>query len=341
MPELVTTSDALEKAPKFSLTEHAIAGMAEEYMPLVCKGLEDTIGYSNVRSARIVVKRHRCDIEKTRKMLKADALKYGRTVDGEAKRLTALLEPVESHLLAEEKKVDDAKEAIREEKRLKAEAAAQAKRDAEAAEIKRKADEEAARIKAEQDAENERLRVEREKLEAERKAEEKKQREAQEKLNAERLAHEKQIKAEWQEVQDKAAAEETKRYEAQEKIDAQNRVIEAERKRLADIEAERVRLEELEKAKAEAAEKAQKETVARMAWEAEEKAAKVKAEEDARVRAEALRPDREKIEQVAIALEMIPIPDMSTNDGEVAARQVRRLLDGWCLAVRDIVEEMS
>jgi DNA repair exonuclease SbcCD ATPase subunit len=292
--------DTQQQLRRFSPADGAIAELSAEYLPLRIDGPDDTVGYAVVHRARMDIRARRTSIEKLRKELKADALSYGRTVDTEAKRLTALLAPIEAHLLAEEKAVDDEKERIRNEKRLKEEAIIKAKEEAEAAEAKRVADAEAARVKAEQDAENERLRVEREKLEA----------------------------------------EQQKQREAQEKLDAQQRVIEAEKKRLADIEAERIRAEEMEKAKAEAAEQARKDTEARIAKEEEEAEAQARAEEDARLRAESLRPDKEKLERVAIAVGDIVVPHLSP-DATQAAIEVGQLLDECRAGIRAIAKGLS
>lgn len=85
----------------FSVSDAAIAQLAAEYMPLKIIDINDAAGFKRVHDARMNVKEKRVLVEKTRKELKADALEFGRKVDGEAKRLTSLLEPIESHLAAE------------------------------------------------------------------------------------------------------------------------------------------------------------------------------------------------------------------------------------------------
>jgi len=98
---------------KFNITEAAIAKMAEQFLPLKINGIDDTVGYATVEAARLKVKRDRCDVEAMRKDLKADALKWGRYVDSEAARVTGLLEPIESHLKAEQDRIDAEKEKLR------------------------------------------------------------------------------------------------------------------------------------------------------------------------------------------------------------------------------------
>jgi chromosome segregation ATPase len=235
----------------------------------------------------MVVKSKRVEVEKVRKELKADALEYGRKVDAEAKRITAMLQPIEDHLTAEEEAYLAEKERIKNAARLLAEQEARAKAEAEAARLKAEQD----RIKAEQEAEARRLQAEREKLAAERAA-----------IEAERKA-------------------------AQDKIDADRRAIEAEQKRLADIEAERIRAEQMERAKAEAAEKARKETEERIARNAAEAKARRECEEAAKARVEALRPDREKLLAVAAAIRAIEVPTVSGEAHDVAVRIRTVLLD--------------
>ena len=308
--ELMTPEPAAVPA-KFSPSDAAIAKLSERYMPLTIAGIDDTEGFREVHSARMVCKNHRVDIEKTRKALKEDALKFGRIVDGEAKRLTALLEPIETHLETEEKRVADEKERIKNAARLKLEAEAKVKREAEEA-----------RIKAEQQAEAARLRVEREKLEADRAFEAAKQRAAQAKMDAERLEIEARQKAE------------------QEKIDAQRRAVEAEAKRLADIEAARLHAIEIEKAKAEAAERSKQETLARIKREAEEVKRKAEVKEAARIKREAMKPVAEKLRDAANTVASVPHPGLP----EDVDLQVRRILNHAADEIRaiaiDIVGEI-
>lgn len=104
---------------KYNVTDATITEMRERFMPLAIKGVEDREGYKAVRDARLLVKNTRVGIEHKRKALKEDALRYGRAVDAEAKRITAQLEPIEEHLETQEKVVDDEKERIKvEQERL-------------------------------------------------------------------------------------------------------------------------------------------------------------------------------------------------------------------------------
>lgn len=118
----MTESSFIEnELKKFNVTDAAIAELSEEYMPLVINGIDDKSGQKAVKEARLIIKRYRIDIDKRRKELNSDALEFQRRINGEAKRITALLEPIETHLAAEEKKVDDEWERIKREKELLAE----------------------------------------------------------------------------------------------------------------------------------------------------------------------------------------------------------------------------
>jgi hypothetical protein len=64
-----------------------------------------------VRAARIEVKNARCAVENLRVDLKKAPMELCKTIDAEAKRLTKLLEPIESALEKEEKAEDARKEA--------------------------------------------------------------------------------------------------------------------------------------------------------------------------------------------------------------------------------------
>lgn len=109
----MTTALNERTAVEYPIADIAIEQLAHDYLPLQIDGAQDAAGYKAVRAARLVVKSKRIEIEKTRKALKADAIAYGRLVDGEAKRLVGLLAPVEEHLTAEEEAYNAEREAIK------------------------------------------------------------------------------------------------------------------------------------------------------------------------------------------------------------------------------------
>lgn len=94
---------ALKRMP---VTDAMIKALGVKYLPLRTKGADDKEGYEAVHSALMAVVKVRTSIEASRKILKADALKFGRAVDGEAERLTNLVLPLEEHLGKERAKVD-------------------------------------------------------------------------------------------------------------------------------------------------------------------------------------------------------------------------------------------
>lgn len=92
---------------EFKKQDAVIADMAEKYSGMtVAKH-----SYKAVRAARIEVKNVRCAVENLRVDLKKQPLELCKTIDAEAKRLTKLLEPIESALEKEEKAEDARKEA--------------------------------------------------------------------------------------------------------------------------------------------------------------------------------------------------------------------------------------
>ena len=280
---------------EFRRQDAAIEEMKREYMPLLVTSPTDAVGLKRVHDARMKVKAARVAVEKLRKELKADSLEYGRRVDSEAKRITALIEPIEAHLEEQEAIV------TREKERIKAEEAAKRKAivderlklllalgcmrhpesvalmtetefaslvEIETAE-KRKREEEAARLAEERRIKEEELAAERKRQQEELAAQRKQQQE-----EAARLAEERA----------RIAAE-------QRKVDEQRRLVELE-------EARRV-----------AAEKAKLETERRLAEQERLRIAAEEAERARLARIEAQRPHRERIRAFGESLLTLPVPD--------------------------------
>lgn len=277
---------------EYSVTDAAISEMASLYMGLTITDIEDKEQFNDVKSARLVVKGKRVEVEKRRKELKADALEWGKKVDTEAKRIFAKLEPIETHLQKEEDKVVEAERLRKEEAEQRERERVQGMVDelgkyghtvafhdaqtmpwndylellewtkATHAEAQRKAEEE----RQARETEAKRLIAEREELERLRKEQADKDRIEREKIQAEQLKI----------AQEHAA------------IQAEKRAFEAEKARIAreeqanrDAEAAKIEAERLAKL---AAEKAENDRIA-----AE------KAEADRLARAEQMKPDREKL----------------------------------------------
>lgn len=187
---------------KYNMADAHIAGLSKQYMALKVEGVNDQKGYELVHRARIEIKTKRVEIEKIRKALKADSIKFGDVVDTEAKRIKSLLSPIEEYLISQEKIVED------ETKRIKAEKDRIEKEriEKEEAEKKRVEEEKQAKIREEQRIESERLekiRIEQEEKEAKIKAE-------QEKIEAEKQEIAKQKERDKQEREKQAEIEQAK-----------------------------------------------------------------------------------------------------------------------------------
>jgi len=295
-------SNQIEAPIRFSVTDEAIRALKKKLTGLVA---DTPDGYKRVQAGIAETRMLRGQIETTRKTLKEKALTYGRLVDGEAERITTLLEDIEKPLKLLKNEVDQAKE--REKQRLADEKRAKLQsrleqlskwgcmldsltveamtddafttcvHDAYVAHQERaRLAKEAAEAKAEAD------RIERENIAAER-AE-------LAKLRAEQLKR------------DQAADEERKQRAAEQcKIDERNRIdreaIEVERRKL---QAERDEQAKIESAKIESAKRKA---------ELDERIAARRAEE------QAMRPDVEKLRQFAESLRLIAYPVMATDAG--------------------------
>lgn len=111
-----------EQLVNYNITDAAIREMREQYMRLRIVDLDDKDGAKAVSAARRAVKAKRCEVERLRKELKADALEWGRKVDSEAKRITEQLAPIEKHLEDEEARIEQERARIAAEEEARAEA---------------------------------------------------------------------------------------------------------------------------------------------------------------------------------------------------------------------------
>lgn len=285
-PALALGLDVSRALASFSPTEAALTAIRDEAREILAyvaqAGIEDDEVYTAVREKRLALRSMRTTIEGARKSMKAGALEYGRAVDAEAKRLTAITEPEEDALRAAEQEYAARAAAAKAE----IEARAQAKLDARIADmhaagsslpasaLQAMSDEEyeaalgearsalAARLETERAAAEEAERARRE--EEERRAEAARAEAA--RLEAERLERE-------------AAAAEERRKAAEERA-ALERELAAQRAEQQRIEAER----EAERAAMRQREYEERERFARMERDLEVERAKVEA-----ARLEALR----------------------------------------------------
>lgn len=306
---------------KYDVTDSAIAKMEAEYMQLAIANLEDKEGFQRVHEARMVVKNHRVAVEKKRKELNADALKWQRLVNSEAKRITEKLEPIETHLFTEENRIEAEKEKIRAEKerierervegiRAKIEALRQfavIKPTMTAAQITDLMDnvadiiideqifmefrEEAEKVRSETWETLEKLEKERSEWEQEQ-ASAKAEAERLEKQRQEQEAERKRLEAIQKEADEKARKE-------REALEAERRKIEAEKKALEDAKrAEKEKQERAEferRAREEAKARAEAEAKEKVEREAREAAERAEMERIAKARQAAIAPDKEKL----------------------------------------------
>lgn len=300
---------------KYPVAEKAIGKLIAEYTKLTIEGIDDREGYASVDSARKDLKSKRVAIEHKRKELNEDARKYINAVNGEAKRLTDMITPIESRLKDMTDEIDSEKARIKKEKeeaemrklmerinRLSGMAHGQtsegikemndedfesffeAVKSLHDEEQKKK--EEEARIKREEEA----------RIEAEFLAEKKR-------IEAERAAEQKKIEAE------RAAMEAEKR-----KLEEERAAMEAEKRKIqAEVDLMK-REKELEEARVIAAEKAKKEEQERLIQELEYKKL-IEAEEIQRKkREEDLKPDKEKILNLLDMVWSVEIPQVKNED---------------------------
>lgn len=332
-PLELKSDKSTQLAAHFKVADAQIAILDQEYRALTCAA-NDKAAFEVVHTARMNVKDLRVQVDKTRKNLVSDAVEWQRTVNAEAKRITGKLEPIEDHLEKQEAIYTAEQDRIKAERQKEAQARVQVRIDALAAvgvtanlaEIALMPDEafqrylaletdSFARVQAEK-AENEakaaaaeaervaRMKAEEARLEAIRKE----QAEAQAKLDAQAAtlkAQQDAMEAKQRAI-DQAAREEQirKDAEAKAKADAEQADKEREEKRRRDAEAKVIEQEHQAKAAAEA-----------------------KAAEAAKAAAvEAARPDADKLNVLADAVESMTIPTMSSERGTIALLKVTGLM---------------
>lgn len=336
------------------INELLISEMNKQYAGMKISGPEDKEGYKAVHEGIQQYVKARVLVEKHAKQVREKAVKFQRDVIAEEKRVIGLMAPVEEHLRAERKAVDDIQAALKaEEERLRAEKL-QARVDrlcsfgatfngtvftAYGIQVAHKAldacsdegfEQFIAQISAAKEVDDARLKAEEEAKKAE----------------EERLA---KIAAEQEAERLRLAEIARKQAEEEARIKADAEAVEREKKRLADEEAarikeaadEKIRLEE-EKKRAEELERVKKEAAEKAVRDAEEKAAREKAEaeakaEKARIAAErkaARQPDKVKILQVADLLLAIRAPDVKTDEGRALAAWVIVEIERLVVAIK-------
>lgn len=264
----------------------------EKYLTLRIDGLDDQDNYDKVYAALQIVKVPRIAIEKARVEEKKEALDYGRAVDAAATKIKELIEPIETHLKLERKRIDDLAEEIKQKELFKIEIE---KCYDEAREADKQFDE---RV-----AEQERLedqRIEQERIAAEQAA---KQAEIDSKEREETIRQEERERV--QQAIDDAEKE------AKEKVRKAEEMAKLEKLRADErIKEETERLEREANEKAEREQRLERERISREHAEklAQEKAEQKRIKEEKR-KAE-LAPDIDKLKVYLSNLVNMPLPDI-------------------------------
>jgi hypothetical protein len=320
---------------RYSIADAAIAEMRSTYMGLVQGDARDKNAFAVIHQARMDVKTKRCAIETERKALKAKALEYGRAVDGEAKRLTVLLEPIEAHLEAQEAVYTQEQERQKEERDRAAAKRLQDRVDRMQA-VNGKVD--LIALKAMSDSEFDAA------LDAARKAFEEAEEERKAKDEA-RAYLEEQRQAELKKLAEDRKAAEAERLAAEKvKSDAERAVREAEEaRRLAEaavqaekekaVAVERARLEEQERARREADAKEQ-----RAKEEDERKADERRIADEQDMREKALAPARKKIRALADAIRGAAVDALS---GQPTSAEEEVMIHRAMDLINQVVSELS
>jgi DNA repair exonuclease SbcCD ATPase subunit len=337
--DLVIPEQGSDHAPLlakiYDLPDRVIDDLKEKYLPLKILGAVDKQGRAVVHNALMDVKSYISAIDKTRLKTNEKAQAWIKVNNGEAKRLSAKLEPIRDHLQAERDQHDKEVEEIKAAKQKEQDEKNQARVNAllavgspiSIAEVvlmtepvfkdylatKTLAFEEAKRIAAEAEA---KAKAE---AEAQAEAKAKADKEAAEKLEAERLANAK-AKAE----NDRIAAE------LKAKMDEFNT---QQAQAAAVAQAEQARKDAEAKAKA-ITEKNRLEDEARAEQKAKDEADRLEAEKAKAAAIEAAKPDAEKLEGFAHFLEGKAPPELDTDAGKAVQELVKKAHAAYCKFIR-------
>lgn len=337
MEAMVVTYDGME--------ETALANLNTRYQGLVIVDMET---YELARTGIAEIRGLRTAVEARRKELKADALEWGRKVDGEAKRITGLLLEIEEPLKREKARVDEEKEAKKRQKEEAERARVKAIRDKieairvliidtqnrSSVEIRTMADGlmDLAITKEEfQEFYDEAMSVRLNSFEALLTAEQNRQaweeQETARKAEAERLEKQRQEQeAEAKRLEDVRKAEEEKNRKEREAVEAKRRKIQEEKDRAAFELAAR------QKAEYDAREKVERE-------EREKKAREVR-EAAERTRQDSLRPDKEKLVAYGQALIDVTMPILSDKKARAILADVQDGLGHIMTLIKTEVEAL-
>lgn len=337
MPTDYDSGDAIATAPKhvieYNITDAALAELAEKH-----KDVDAHKDYDAAKLAAKECQQLRKGLEEKRVELKADALAYGRAVDGEANRIKAAIVKVEQPIKDQITEIDNA-EKIKEEKRVATIESYLGVLRAYGHDTEGKT---LAELQAWQEQLNE-LEITEEIYQEFREQAAGAKAESESRL---RIAITRKQAAE----EEAAALEEQRKAQAeeQEKLDAQRKEIEEGQRKLREQQEEQER-----KAAAEQAEKdaeRQKELDAQQAeidkqreeQEAKEQAEREQAEaEAAAARAAELAPDKEKLERLANIIEATELPAVASQQAVDVLSYVKSELKAVAHNVRHYAGEME
>lgn len=352
-------SEIVEDTKEMSLAtldsrESELTVLAESAKGITITGPEDKSGYKLVREKRIELKNARISVQNDGKDLRENAVKFQKTVIAREKQLIAIIAEEENRL----SNIEDEYDRWLEEARIKREREENdriQKRVDTLMEFNYAIDLYEAKTMPEEDFENllkhaeTEWRKEQEMLESKRVEDERLKREEEERIQqekeelarqrAEQDAREKELQRQESErieairKQEEAAQKENERIrreqdEREAKLREEREAFEAE-KRKAEEE------KRLEQAKKEAAERARIEEQERIEREAREKAEREQREKEEAQRQEALRPDKDKLIDLAKRIMLIEQPELKTKEAIALLREASDNLISTAEYIRD------
>lgn len=355
---------------EYNITDVAIQALDEKYQGM---GITDGKSYKAVVDGIGEIRAYRVQVEAKRKELKADALAFGRKVDGEAKRITELLVPIEYRLKSIKKVEDDRKAAIKAEK----ERIEQERVDSIQVKIIKiismganlgnlnvdqlntlisdifdvditseeyqEYDIHAQQAKDDALEATKSALVERAKLDQEA-AERKAEGERFFKMKVAQEAEAKRLKEIEAEIEAKRQAELQRLAEIEAEIEAARQKVEDEKAQLeADKKAEQDRREQAvreDKIKEEAQAQAIRDAETKRVQEEKDKIALEKAEAEENARQRDLKPDKEKLLDFAGVLEDLELPKVKDGKAKAVITEAKEALTFTAQTIREEVEEL-
>jgi len=107
--------DIQKELQKFNVSDAGIAELKSKYSSLTIADANDKEGYKAVRAARLDMKSRRVDVDKKRKELTEDAVRFQKAINVEAQRIISLIHPIEDELFGKEEWFEEENERIKRE----------------------------------------------------------------------------------------------------------------------------------------------------------------------------------------------------------------------------------